>query len=196
MSFKLSSVPTDYKIKINKNISGGGSFNAYGNGEIMVNNFSYIGHFIAVYSELHSFNYILYRRCTNKEKLIADEEYFLCKNDDDKRKKAMLTAISYIESKNEISSDFKNQINEIYDDINFSIKSIFDKNFKIPNGYINGPLYVNILGMPGLESYEKNILDLPLNTAILYAKAQRLADLHDRMAIEYQWNCIIENNYS
>ena len=110
MSFKLSSVPTDYKIKINKNISGGGSFNAYGNGEIMVNNFSYIGHFIAVYSELHSFNYILYRRCTNKEKLIADEEYFLCKNDDDKRKKAMLTAISYIESKNEISSDFKNQI--------------------------------------------------------------------------------------
>lgn len=196
MSFKLSSVPTDYKIKINKNISGGGSFNAYGNGEIMVNNFSYIGHFIAVYSELHSFNYILYRRCTNKEKLIADEEYFLCKNDDDKRKKAMLTAISYIKSKNEISSDFKNQINEIYDDINFSIKSIFDKNFKIPNGYINGPLYVNILGMPGLESYEKNILDLPLNTAILYAKAQRLADLHDRMAIEYQWNCIIENNYS
>lgn len=196
MSFKLNSVPTDYKIKINKNISGGGSFNAYGNGEIMINNFSYIGHFIAVYSELHSFNYILYRRCTNKEKLIADEEYFLCKNDDDKRKKAMLTAISYIESKNEISSDFKNQINEIYDDINFSIKSIFDKNFKIPNGYINGPLYVNILGMPGLESYEKNILDLPLNTAILYAKAQRLADLHDRMAIEYQWNCIIENNYS
>lgn len=196
MSFKLNSVPTDYKIKINKNISGGGSFDAYGNGEIMINNFSYIGHFIAVYSELHSFNYILYRRCTNKEKLIADEEYFLCKNDDDKRKKAMLTAISYIESKNEISSDFKNQINEIYDDINFSIKSIFDKNFKIPNGYINGPLYVNILGMPGLESYEKNILDLPLNTAILYAKAQRLADLHDRMAIEYQWNCIIENNYS
>lgn len=196
MSFKIKSIPTDYKIKINKNISGGGSFNAYGDGEMMVNNFSYIGHFIAVFSELHSMNYILYRRCTNKEKLIADEEYFLCKNDDDKRKKTMLTAISYIESKNKTHFDFKNQIKEIYEDINLSIRTIFNKNFKIPNEHINGPLYVNILGMPGLESYEKNILDLPLNTAILYAKAQRLADLHDRMAMEYEWDCIIENNYS
>lgn len=196
MSLKLNSVPTDYKIKIDKNISGGGSFNAYGNGETMINNFSYIGHFIAVFNELHSINYILYRRCANKEKMIADEEYFLCKSDADKRKKTMQTAISYIESKNEININFKNKIKEIYEDIDLSIESIFDKNFKIPNGCIDGPLYVNILGMPGLESYEKNILDLPVNTAILYAKAQRLADLHDCMAIEYEWDCIIENNYS
>lgn len=196
MSLKLVTINAKDKIRIASSLSTGNSFSAYGSDENIVSNYAYLGHFVVVLNELQSINYAIYRRSSNSAKVVSDESYFQCRTDAEKREKARIAALSKIAESCGIGSDIERELNRLYLDMNIFFEDLYSNTFKIKNISIEGPFYTNLLGMPCLDSYEKNISVLPIKTASLYILVQRLAHLHDTMAINFGWKDVLEDNYS
>lgn len=196
MASKISLVNTKTKVRFSKKISEIDSFRPYGSNEDIVSNYAYLGHFLVLCNQLGAVNYALFRRCSQVNKLEAEREYFSSSSEVEQREKARNAIFSKIGENSELMLRVHAEINYVYDSINEFFRELSSIKFKNAGHIKNVQFCESIFGMPFLESYEKNIAELPIKTASLYVLLQRISNIHDTISSQYGWEEIVEDSYT
>ena len=149
----------------------------YGSSDDLISAATYIGHFIIIWKELHTINYMIYCRCSSTPVDHAKTLYSSKSSDSFKRHMAKESFINSIRSiKN--SEIFVDKINIIYEEIDILEKNI--ANFGVADGNKEDSLtLMNILGDIDLESHVGLVRNIHESSVLVYLLIQRLVNTYD-----------------
>lgn len=195
MTSKLSLANIEPKVRLARKISEIDSFRPYGSNENVVSNYAYIGHFLVLCNQLSAVNYALFRRCFPANRMEAEREYFSSLSEAEQRQKTRSAILSKISENPKLTSGITEEVNSVYDSIDDFFAGFAASKFKNAEHIRNIQFCESIFGMPCSESYEKNIAELPIKTASLYALLQRISDIHDTISSHYGWEEKVESGF-
>lgn len=192
MGLKLDDIGK--KIFIPKLISGGNAFYSYGSQDDFINGATYVGHFLIVYHEFNSLNYLVFRRCSAGIGKNVNIYFYSQKDDSNRRDIARSKLIEKINNY-EMGDNIAKEVEDIYRKADNFFADMRKERF----GNVDSTEFpfstADIFGLHGLSSYRDNINILQEKTASLYILLQRLAQVYDLVSRAFAWEDVIEDPY-